>query len=195
MNPNKSTPSYANEHRPSELFEDLFWDLLGKFKASGNLGSMNKTRFRFKNKLLLFDSTTITLCLALFPWAKFRRQKGGIKLHVLLNSNDFMPSFVHITEAKMHDSKATQLLSLPAGSIITLDRAYIDFDLFRKWNEEKVFFVTRMKKNASYVVTERLRIPQNSNVIKDEIVRLSGVNTWEKYPLPFEKDRGMERQE
>ena len=104
-----------------------------------------------------------------------------------LDSNDYMPSFVHITEAKMHDSKATQLLSLPAGSIIALDRAYIDFDLFRKWNEEKVFFVTRMKKNASYVVTERLRIPQNSKVLKDEMIRLSGVSTWEKYPLPLRR--------
>ncbi|HAG22229.1 MAG TPA: hypothetical protein DCG87_02880 [Synergistaceae bacterium] len=62
--------------------------------------------------MLLFDSTTITLCLSLFPWAEFRRQKGGIKLHVLLDSSDYMPFFVHITEAKMHDSKATQLFSL-----------------------------------------------------------------------------------
>ena len=98
-----------------------------------------------------------------------------------------MPSFVHITEARMHDSKATRLLSLPAGSIIALDRAYIDFDLFRKWNEEKVFFVTRMKKNASYIVTERLRIPQNSKVLKDEIIRLAGIGTWEKYPLPLRR--------
>ena len=100
MNPNKSTPSYANEHRPSELFEDLFWDLLGKFKASGNLGSMNKTRFRFKNKLLLFDSTTITLCPSLFPWAKFRRQKGGIKLHVLLDSNAFFCPYNRSKDAR-----------------------------------------------------------------------------------------------
>jgi hypothetical protein len=186
-NPNKSTLSYANEHRPSELFRDMFWILMDKFRSSGRLGDPCPRKFRFKNKLLLFDSTTITLCLSLFPWAEFRRQKGGIKLHVLLDSSDYMPSFVHITEAKMHDSKATQLLSLPAGSIIALDRAYIDFDLFRKWNEEKVFFVTRMKKNASYVVTERLRIPQNSKVLKDEIIRLSGVNTWEKYPLPLRR--------
>jgi IS4 transposase len=68
-----------------------------------------------------------------------------------------------------------------------LDRAYIDFDLFRKWNEEKVFFVTRMKKNASYDVTEQLRIPRNSHVLKDEIIHLSGVNTWEKYPLPLRR--------
>ncbi len=186
-NPNKSTLSYANEHRPSELFEDLFWGLLDKFRTSGKLGTVNKTRFRFKNKLLSFDSTTVTLCLSLFPWADFRRQKGGVKVHVLLDHGDYMPSFVNITEARMHDSKVTQLLSLPAGSIIALDRAYIDFDLFRKWNEEKVFFVTRMKKNASYVVTERRSVPKNSSVLKDETIRLSGIGTWEKYRLPLRR--------
>jgi transposase len=185
--PNKSTLSYANEHRSSELFRDLFWSLLGSFRATGKLGVLGKRKFRFKNKLLSFDSTTITLCLSLFPWADFRRHKGGVKVHVLLDHGDYMPSFVHITEARMHDSKVTHLLSLPEGSIIVLDRAYIDFDLFRKWNEEKVFFVTRMKKNASYDVTEQLRVPQNSHVLKDEIIHLSGVNTWEKYPLPLRR--------
>ncbi len=185
--PNKSTLSYANEHRPSELFEDLFCFLLGKFRASGKLEDMGKTKFRFKNKLLLFDSTTITLCLSLFPWADFRRQKGGVKVHVLLDSGDYMPSFVHITEARMHDSKATHLLSLSAGSIIALDRAYIDFGLFRRWNERKVFFVTRMKKNICYVTTKRNRVPKNSKVISDELIRLSGPTVWEKYPHPLRR--------
>ena len=92
-NPNKSTLSYANEHRPSELFEDLFWGLLDKFRTSGKLGTVNKTRFRFKNKLLSFDSTTITLCLSLFPWADFRLHKGGVKVYVLLDHGDYMLSF------------------------------------------------------------------------------------------------------
>ena len=165
----------------------MFWILLGKFRTSGKIGAINKTRFRFKNKILSFDSTTLTLCLSLFPWADFRRHKSGVEVNVLLDHGDYMPSFVHITEAQMHDSKAAPLLSLPAGSIIALDRAYIDFDLFRKWNEEKVFFVTRMKKNASYVVTEQKRIPQNSNVLKDEMIRLSGINTWKKYPHPLRR--------
>ncbi len=185
--PNKSTLSYANEHRSSELFRDMFWMLMDQFRASGKLGVPGAKKFRFKNKLLLFDSTTISLCLSLFPWADFRRYKGGVKLHVLLEQGDYMPSFVHITEARTHDSKAAHLLSLPEGSIIALDRAYIDFGLFRKWTEQKVFFVTRMKKNASYVVAERRKAPKNSNVLKDEIIRLSGVNTWEKYPLPLRR--------
>lgn len=148
--PNKSTLSYANEHRSSELFRDLFWSLLGRFRATGKLGINGKRTFRFKNKLLSFDSTAISLCLSLFPWASFRCAKGGIKVHVLLDHGDYMPSFVNITEARLHDSKVARILSLPQGSIVAIDRAYIDFDLFRKWNEEKVFFVTRMKKNTSY---------------------------------------------
>jgi len=118
--PNKSTLSYANEHSPSELFRDMFWMLMDQFRTSGKLGMPGAKKFRFKNELLLFDSTTISLCLSLFPWADFRRYKGGVKLHVLLEQGDYMPSFVHITEARTHDSKAAHLLSLPEGSIIAL---------------------------------------------------------------------------
>ena len=80
--PNKSTLSYANQNRPAALYEDLFWTMLHRFRTSGGLGR-RKRKFRFKNKLLSLDSTTISLCLNLFPWAKFRRAKGGVKVHVL----------------------------------------------------------------------------------------------------------------
>src|ERR1700674_1153764 len=81
--PNKSTLSYANEHRPAKLYEDLFYTALARFRDEEGLGARKK-KFRFKNKLLSLDSTTISLCLKLFPWAKFRRAKGGVKAHVLL---------------------------------------------------------------------------------------------------------------
>ncbi|MBF0163743.1 MAG: transposase, partial [Magnetococcales bacterium] len=80
------------------------------------------SRFRFKNKLLSLDSTTISLCLSLFPWAKFRQAKGGVKLHVLLDHDDYMPAFIHITEAKPHDRRAAQLLTLATGSIVAMRR-------------------------------------------------------------------------
>ena len=87
--PNKSTLSYANQHRPHKLFEELFWVSLGRFRQQGFLGAPGK-KFRFKFKLHLLDSTTISLCLSLFPWAQFRRAKGGVKLHVLLDHDDFL---------------------------------------------------------------------------------------------------------
>ena len=100
--PNKSTLSYANQNRPAALYEELFWTMLNRFRSSGGLGK-RKCKFRFKNKLLSLDSTTISLCLSLFPWAKFRRAKGGVKVHVLLDHDDYMPSFALITKAKRHD--------------------------------------------------------------------------------------------
>ncbi len=96
--PKRSTLSYANGHRPAALYEALFWSALERFRAQGGLGG-GKTRFRFKNKLLSLDSTTISLCLSLFPWAEFRRAKGGVKVHVMFDHADYMPSFVLISKA------------------------------------------------------------------------------------------------
>jgi len=179
--PNKSTLSYANEHRPASLFEELFWTVLGRFRTQGMLGG-EKRKFRFKNKLLSLDSTTISLCLMLFPWAMFRRAKGGVKVHVLLDHTDYMPQYVLMTEARRHDRTVLPHLRLAAGSIIVDDRAYNDYQQFGRWTEEGVFFVTRMKENAKYKVVKRRTVPKNSNVLRDEVIRLTGVGAAEKCP-------------
>lgn len=179
--PNKSTLSYANQHRPAALYEDLFWTVLDRFRVNGQLGA-KKHKFRFKNKLLSLDSTTISLCLSLFPWAEFRRAKGGVKAHVLLDHADYMPSFVHISEAKLHDARVLAMLSLSPGSIVAVDRAYNDYEQFAQWTEQGVYFVTRMKDNAVYEVVEELQVPQNRKILSDEIIRLTGVNAESKCP-------------
>jgi hypothetical protein len=184
--PNKSTLSYANQHRPAAMFEELFWTLMERFRANGQLGP-RRHRFRFKNKLLSLDSTTISLCLSVFPWAKFRRAKGGVKAHVLLDHDDYMPSFVLITEAKRHDSKILHLLRLAAGSIIVMDRAYNHYQQFSAWIAQGVFFVTRMKENAVYTVIERRAVPQNRNIRSDETIRLTGVNAVSKCPYDLRR--------
>lgn len=102
--PTKSNLSYANAHRPAALFEDLFWSMMQRFREQGRL-ERRRHKFRFKNKLLSLDSTTISLCLNLFPWAEFRRAKGGVKGHVLLDHDDYMPSCVMMSKAKLHDSR------------------------------------------------------------------------------------------
>ena len=91
--PNKSTLSYANEHRSAQLYEELFYTALQRFRDEKGLGA-RKRKFRFKNKLLSLDSTTITLCLEMFPWARFRQAKGGVKAHVLLDHDDYLPRYV-----------------------------------------------------------------------------------------------------
>jgi hypothetical protein len=179
--PNKSTLSYANQHRPSGLYEDLFWTLTYRFRANGHLGT-RQHKFRFKNKLLSLDSTTLSLCLSLFPWAKFRRAKGGVKAHVLLDHDDYMPTFVLITEAKRHDSKILHLIRLAAGSIIVMDRAYNHYQQFSAWIAQGVFFVTRMKENAVYEVLERRVVPRNRKILSDDIICLTGVNAESKCP-------------
>lgn len=171
--PNKSTLSYANEHRPAALFEDLFYTALNRFRDEEGMGA-RKAKFRFKNKLLSLDSTTISLCLDLFPWAKFRRAKGGVKAHVLLDHDDYLPSYVLITEARKSDVRVAQSLDLNAGSIVAMDRGYNDYALFGKWTEREVFFVTRLKENAAYEVVECAMGPLPRKILADERIRFTG---------------------
>jgi len=179
--PSKSNLSYANIHRPSALFEDLFWSLTDRFRSQGHLGA-RKHKFRFKNKLLSLDSTTISLCLKLFPWAEFRRAKGGVKAHVLLDHTDYLPSYVLISKAKMHDANVLALLCLNPGSIVAMDRAYNDFKQFARWTEQDVYFVTRMKENTVYTVDENRPVPLNRNIRCDQVILLTGLQAQNKCP-------------
>jgi hypothetical protein len=171
---NKSTLSYANAHRPAELYRDLFYETYEHFKGQGILGHRKK-QFRFKNKLLSLDATVISLCLELFPWAKFRRAKGGVKVHVMLDHDSYVPSFVAITNAAQHEVRVARTVTLNSGSIVAMDRGYIDYSLFNAWCENKVFFVTRPKGNAVYEVLEEKKVPENSTIMSDEIIALTSV--------------------
>jgi hypothetical protein len=179
--PKRSTLSYANEHRPAALYEAVFWTVLQRFRGQGALGG-RRTAFRFKNNLLSLDSTTVSLCLGLFPWADFRRAKGGVKVHVLLDHADYMPRFVLITEARRHDLVAARALDLAAGSVVAMDKAYNDFRLFARWTEAGVFFVTRLKDNAVFHVIEDRPRPKNRPILADQIIRLAGAGAADKCP-------------
>jgi len=171
--PNKSTLSYANAHRSADLYQDLLWVTLGQFRSKRYIRS-KQHQFRFKNKLFSLDSTTISLCLSLFPWAEFRRAKGGVKVHVLLDHDDYMPTFVKITPAKVNDQVMLKTFRLNPGSIVVADAAYNDFSVYSKWTDAGVFFVTRMRSNTIYEVVKQRRIPRNRNILSDEIIRLTG---------------------
>ncbi len=171
--PNRSTLSYANSHRPHELFEELFFAAMDRFRAQSGLGA-RKSKFRFKNKLYSLDSTTISLCLSLFPWASYRRTKGGVKAHVLLDHDDYMPSYVHLTEARRHDVTIARGLRIPPGSIVVMDRGYTDYDLFAEWDRLGLFFVTRLKDGAVYEVFEDLEVANRGNVLSDQAITLTG---------------------
>jgi hypothetical protein len=184
--PNKSTLSYANEHRPAALFEDLFWTTMNRFRDQQALGG-RKAKFRFKNKLLSLDSTTISLCLTMFPWAKFRRAKGGVKAHVVLDHDDYMPEYVLLTEARRSDVSVAQNLAFNPETIVVVDRGYTDYALFGRWAQEGVYFVTRLKENAAYEVVAECEIPQNRNIVSDQIIRLTGQQAEKDYPVELRR--------
>jgi len=164
--PKRSTLSYANAHRPWELYEKLFYDLLEQCQAISP-----RKKFRFKNRLLTMDSTTVELCASMFDWARWRQTKGAVKLHLLLDHDGYLPVFGHVTDGKVGDVKVAQSLDFPKGSIVALDRGYIDYHLFTRWTREGVYFVSRLKKNADIQIVEKYDVPEGSKVLKDEKVR------------------------
>jgi len=170
--PNKSTLSYANQHRPAALYQELFYTALERFRAQQQLGVRKRT-FRFKNKLLSLDSTTLSLCLSLFPWAKFRRTKGGVKAHVLMDHDDYLPRYVLLTPARASDVRMAHHFDLPPGSIVAVDRGYNDFRLFARWIAGGVFFVTRPMHHMVYQVIESRPVPPTSNILSDDIIRFT----------------------
>jgi len=181
--PKRSSLAYANEHRAWELYQRLFLVLLERCRRAGPFPK----KFRFKNKLVSLDSTVIDLCVSLFDWAKFRRTKGAIKLHLVLDHDGYLPCFGVITEGKVHDVKVAQSLCFEPGTVVVDDRGYNDYRLFSKWTEQEVYFVTRMKDNALYTLVEERPVPQNRSVLKDQIIFLSGSGAWEKCPYPLRR--------
>jgi hypothetical protein len=165
--PKRSTLSYANAHRPWELFERLFYDLLEQCQCISP-----KKKFRFKNPLLSMDSTVIELCASMFDWAHWRRTKGAVKLHLLLDHDGYLPVFGHITEGKVADVKVAQTLDFPKGSIVAMDRGYTDYKLYARWTQEGVYFVSRLKAKADVIEVESRRVPKGGPVLRDETIRL-----------------------
>ena len=176
--PARSSLSYANGHRPWQLFEKVFYELFEIVAAKAR----GKHKFRFKNKLVSIDSTVIDLCLSLYDWAKFRRTKGAVKLHLVLDHDGYLPCFGIITDGKVHDVKAAHQIGFAPGTIVVDDRGYNDYRLFAKWTDAGVFFVTRMKDNALFEVVEERDPPQNRNILKDQTIRLTGARAQEKCP-------------
>jgi len=166
---NRSSLARVNEQQPHELFEALFGKLLARCQALAP-----KHRFRFKNKLYSLDASTIDLCLSVFPWATFRTTKGAIKLHVGLDHDGYLPTFMQITEGKVHEVNMARTLKLPKGSIVVFDRGYTDYKWYNHLNDNKVYLVTRQKKNACYTVIERHPVPRKSGITSDQTIRLTG---------------------
>jgi hypothetical protein len=178
----RSTLADANNNRDSDIFKEVFYDLLARCRELSP-----KHKFRFRNPVYTMDSTLVRLCLSIFPWAKYRKMKGALKIHTLLDHSGCLPSFITVTDGKCHDisvlqDKMSGFPTLLPDSIITVDRAYIDYDWLYSLTKQQVFFVTRAKKNIDYQLLGQHAQPKRKNVIADQIIRLAGYNTRWKYP-------------
>jgi hypothetical protein len=186
MAPKRSTLAYANEHRPWELYQTVFEQTLSKCQELVRSQGGRK-KFRFKNKLMSLDGSIIDLSVSMFDWAKFRRTKGAIKLHLLLDHDGYLPSFAVVTEGKTSEIKVARTLRFAPGTILAIDRGYNDYEWFRELTKEEVYFVTRMKEKAVYEVKGELEIPQNSKVVRDQIIYFPRLAVEGEEPVLFRR--------
>jgi hypothetical protein len=163
----RSTLSDANQKRPSEMFQALFYKLSERCQTL-----TPKHKFKFKNPLYTWDATLISLCLSLFPWSKFGKTKGALKLHVQLNHSGYIPDFIVMAPAFNHESTVVKRsFTLLPDSIYCFDRGYCDYTLYRRINNAKAFFVTRAKENMNYTVTGQHSETLKKGVLSDEIIQ------------------------
>lgn len=172
--PSKSTISYQNKKRDWRLFKDYYYKLLSQL---GQQMNVKQTKFRIKSKIFLLDSSTISLCLSLFDWAKYKTAKGAVKMHTLLDYDGNLPAYVNITDGKTADNKGAYDIPLLANSVIVADRYYNDFSLLNVWDSNSIYFVIRHKENLKFTTIKENELPDNrhQHVLKDEIIEFTGL--------------------
>ena len=163
-----------------DLFRDYYYQLL---KRLGQQAGFKQVKFRIKSKILLLDSTTISLCLSLFDWAKYKTQKGAVKMHTLLDYDGNLPAYVLVTDGKTADNKGAYDIPLLKGSVIVADRFYNDFSLLNIWDSNGVWFVVRHKKNLQYTSIQENELPdgRHEHILKDERIELTGIKSRKTY--------------
>lgn len=179
--PSKSTVSYQNQRRDWDLFRAYYYKLL---QTLGQQAYPRRVKFKIKSKIFLLDSTTISLCLSLFDWAKYKTTKGAVKMHTLLDYDGHLPAYVNITDGKTADNKGAYDIPLLKQSVIVADRFYNDFPLLNIWDSNEVFFVVRHKDNIKFKSIKEHDLPddRHQHILKDEIIELAGNQSRKKYP-------------
>ncbi len=178
----RSTLADADTNRDADILKEVFYSLLEKCRDLAP-----RHRFRFKNPLYTFDSTLINVCLSLYPWATYRKKKGAFKLHTLLDHNGYLPSFVVLTDGRTHDINVVRDASygvpaLSPDSILLVDRAYIDYNWLYSLTKNRLFFITRMKKNMKYTVLGQQEPSEKNGVAANCRVRLANYYQSRYYP-------------
>ena len=170
--PKRSTLSYANAHRPAALFKEVFFQVLERCRADAA-----PKPFRFRHKLYSLDASVIDLCMTVFDWAKYRRAKGAIKLHLLLDHDGHLPCFAVVSEGRLHEINVARRIDFAPDSLVTFDRGYLDFDWLGALDDRDVFFVTRTKTNTVWLDEGDMPGPAkrpDPRVLSDKLVSLPG---------------------
>ena len=180
--PSRSSLSYINQHRDWRMFREFYFLLKEMLQAEGYF--IRKKFRKIDKKIYLLDSTIISVCLSVFDWAKYRQEKGAIKLHTLLDYDGCLPSYMFITEGKQSDVKHAQYMSLPRKCVVVADRGYQDFKMLSQWKNQEITFVIRLKKAIKYKTERELPPPENKDqhMLKDEIILLTEEDTKQAYP-------------
>ena len=170
--PKRTTLAYANGHRPWEVYRDQFYALLHRCEQEVRPGH----KFRFRNKLVSLDSTTIGLCVSMFDWAHFQRAKGAVKLHLMLDHDGYLPKFAVLTTGKKHDITVARTLQFEAGTIVVMDKGYADYAWWKQLTEQGTYFVTRLREDARYCVETEREIPElhHKRILADQEITLLG---------------------
>ena len=185
--PSRSSLSYINEHRDWRMFRDFYFLLKNDLQARGFL--KRKMFNEIDKKIYLLDSTVISLCIKVFDWAKYRKQKGAVKLHTLLDYDGLMPSYLFMTKGSQADVKHAQYMRMPPHSVIVADRAYEDFKMLYSWDKDDIDFVLLLKKSINYKTIVERELPENNeqNILIDEEIELNEENTHNNYPKKLRK--------
>lgn len=180
----RNTLATANQTRNWRIYYEFATNLIAHARK---LYAGEPLAVRLKTTVYAFDSTTINLCLKLFPWAQFRKRKGAVKLHTLIDLRGNIPCFVHISSGKMHDVNALDHLILEAGAFYVMDRGYIDFVRLYVFQQRAAFFVTRAKKNLQCRQIASRPVNKATGLRCDQTIRLTGKDSRHTYPTPMRR--------
>jgi hypothetical protein len=169
--PKATTLSYANAHRPCQLYQSIFEQTLARCQAEA--AHRNWRKFKFKHKLLSLDSSMVELCAETFDWAHYMRTKGALKLHLVLDHDGCLPSYAVITDGKRADVKEARQIEFAPGTLVVFDRGYTDYDWWLQLTRRQVGFVTRLRDSAVYGVVDQRPVPAGSAILRDEAIVLT----------------------
>lgn len=170
--PKRTTLACANEHRPWQLYQSIFQQLLARCQGEA---ATHKRKFRFKHKLLSLDATMISLCTSMFDWAQYTRVKGAVKLHLVLDHDGYQPCYAVLTEGKRSDISAAKTMAFAPGTMLVFDKGYADYDWWLGLTRQDVYFVTRLKDDASYGVVKQREVKPGGAVVRDEEILLTKI--------------------